>query len=324
MAKTVFALTSDNGASSFPDDAAWPNSKNPETQATDRYASLGSTEIQFPSSNEGFNVPIARFTMLDAYGNRVTGAPKLQIRMPNLFNITNISDYAKTDNIFGASFSGLAKGVYGEAAAKEGFSAANFALTAADALQYAIKKGFASTVGFVESAGIGNIGQYEFSGREAVNPMSQMLYKGPQYRRYQMPFILKPKSRGESENIKKIISAFRLASSPSVPNTSGLSVGPTASASVNIGEGNSFSFGYPHLTQFDLLFYTDDKNSKRIFRSKPCVIESVSTDYGSQKMTFFEDGNPAEITLTVQLTEIVPRTLGDAKYDAISSHITLK
>jgi hypothetical protein len=323
MAKTVFALTSDNGASSFPSDAAWPNSQNPENQATDRYASLGSTEIQFPSSNEGFNVPIARFTMLDAYGNRVTGAPKLQIRMPNLFNITNISDYAKTDNIFGAptAYKSAAEGLYNQAAAKDGFSAANFALTAADALQYSIKKGFAGVAGFAESAGMGNVGQFEFTGRAAINPMSQMLYKGPQYRRYQMPFILKPKTRNESENIKKIISAFRLASSPSLPNTSGRGIGDT---SVSIGEGTSFTFGYPHLTQFDLLFYTDDKNSKRIFRSKPCVIESVSTDYGSQKMTFFEDGNPAEITLTVQLTEIVPRTLGDAKYDAVSSEITLK
>jgi hypothetical protein len=105
-----------------------------------------------------------------------------------------------------------------------------------------------------------------------------------------------------------------------VPSTSGLGVG----GNINIGEGNTFTFGYPHLTQFDLVFFSDENNSKRIFRSKPCVIESVSTDYGSQKMTFFEDGNPAEITLTVQLTEIVPRTLGDAKYDAVSSEITLK
>jgi hypothetical protein len=151
--------------------------------------------------------------------------------------------------------------------------------------------------------------------------MSQMLYKGPQYRRYQMPFILKPKTRKESEDIKKIISVFRLASAPSVPNTSGLGLGDT---NISIGEGNTFTFGYPHLTQFDLVFFSDQNNSKRIFRSKPCVIESVSTDYGSQKMTFFEDGNPAEITLTGQLTEIVPRTLGDAKYDAVSSEITLK
>jgi len=322
MAKTVFALTSDNESSSFPSDAGWPLASDTPSQAINRYSSFGPTQIQFPSSNEGFNVPIARFTMLDAYGNKVAGAPKLQIRMPNLFNITNISDYAKTDNIFGSTsaFQGAAKGVYDEAASREGFSAANFSLTAADAVQYAIKKGFASTLGFVESAGMGNIGQYEFSGRQAVNPMSQMLYKGPQYRRYQMPFILKPKSREESESVKKIISAFRLASSASVPSTSGIGVG----GNINIGEGNTFTFGYPHLVQFDLLFWSDANNSKRIFRSKPCVIESLSTDYGSQKMNFFEDGNPAETTLTVQLTEIVPRTLGDARYDATNSEITLK
>jgi len=321
MAKTVFALTSDNEASSFPDDAGWPLSSNQSSQATNRYSNLGSQQIQFPLSNEGFNVPVARFTMLDAYGNKVSGAPKVMVRMPNLFNVTNLSDYAKTDNIFGATsaFNAAAAGTYTEAAGKEGFSAANFALTAADAVSYAIKKGFASTVGFVESAGMGNIGQYEFSGRQAVNPMSQLLYKGPQYRRYQMPFVLKPKTRLEADAVQKIISVFRLASSPSVPNTSGIGAN-----GINIGEGNTFSFGYPHLTQFDLLFWTDASTSKKIFRSKPCVIESVSTDYGSQKMVFFEDGNPAEITLTLNLTEIVPRTLGDARYDAQNSEITLK
>jgi hypothetical protein len=321
MAKTVFALTADNQASSFPDDAAWPLSSNQASQATNRYAALGPQQIQFPLSNEGFNVPVARFTMLDAYGNKVSSAPRVMIRMPNLFNVTNLSDYAKTDNIFGATsaFNAAAAGTYNEASAKEGFSAANFGLTAADAVSYAIKKGFASTVGFVESAGMGNIGQYEFSGRQAVNPMSQLLYKGPQYRRYQMPFVLKPKTRAEADAIKKIVSVFRLASSPSVPSTSGI-----GAAGINIGEGNTFSFGYPHLTQFDLLFWTDANNSKKIFRSKPCVIESVSTDYGSQKMVFFDDGNPAEITLTLNLTEIVPRTLGDATYDATNSEITLK
>jgi hypothetical protein len=323
MAKTVFALTSDNEASSFPDEAGWPLSSQQDSVSKNRYSTLGPQQIQFPLSNEGFNVPVARFTMLDAYGNKVGSAPRVMVRMPNLFNVTNLSDYAKTDNIFGATsaYRASAAGVYNEAAGKEGFSAANFGLTAADAFQYALKKGFAGVAGFAESAGMGNIGQFEFTGRAAVNPMSQLLYKGPQYRRYQMPFVLKPKTRAEADAVQKIISVFRLASSPSVPNTSGLGIGDTT---ISIGEGNTFTFGYPHLTQFDLLFWVDANTSKNIFRSKPCVIESVSTDYGSQKMVFFEDGNPAEITLTLNLTEIVPRTLGDARYDAQNSEITLK
>jgi hypothetical protein len=44
-------------------------------------------------------------------------------------------------------------------------------------------------------------------------------------------------------------------------------------------------------------------------------------DYGGQKMTFFEDGVPTEINLTIQLTEIVPRTLGDAITDTKQSSV---
>ena len=124
---------------------------------------------------------------------------------------------------------------------------------------------------------------------------------------------MKPKNATESENIRKIISAFRVASSPSVPSTAGVS----PNGELSIGLGSTFTFGYPHLTQFDVTFRGPKGNGFiNIFRSKPCAIESVTVDYGGQKLTFFEDGMPTEINFTLQLTEILPRTLGDARTDA--------
>jgi len=77
-------------------------------------------------------------------------------------------------------------------------------------------------------------------------------------------------------------------------------------------------FGYPHLTAFDINFKSPTEN-KVIFESKLCAIESVAVDYGGQKMAFFEDGVPTEINLTLQLSEISVRTLGDARYDSSST-----
>jgi hypothetical protein len=318
---TTFALVADNDTTSYPDDSGYRVAIERGTNAIQRYAKAGlaNQNIQYPNSplNE-FNVPFMKFLFLDAYAERIPDTPRVFIKVPNQFNISDFSEYSRTEAIFGSStdFGMLSDMVFNENRTKSGFDAANFALTASEAMKYAIQKGLASAQGFVQSAGLNNLGQAEFSARSAVNPFTQLLYKGPQYRKYQVPVMIKPKSRDEAKAALDIISVFRIASSPSVPSTTGISVGEK-----NIGAGSSFLFGYPHLTQFDIQFKTDNL-VKILFRSKPCVIDSVAVDYGGQKMTFFEDGVPTEINITIQLTEIVPRTLGDSITDTKQGNTT--
>lgn len=337
--KTAFTLTADNapGGTSYPDDGGdgWSlTSGDPGLayQAITRYEQIGTSgsTISFPAkADSGFNVPQIRFMFMSAYGEVIPSGPILYLKMPSNFNLTNLSDYSRTEAIFAGGrdkYSELANAALGrkQTDAKEGGalqaaidSIGMAGVTGVEALQYAIRYGAANVLGKIGSAGMSNIGQYEFNERNAVNPMAQLLYKGPQLRRYQLPFSFNPKNLDDTKAIKKIISTFRVASSPSVPNTSG------TLGSINLGAGNSFSFGYPHLTQFTIGFITETGASKKIFRSKACVIESVSVDYGGQKMTFFEDGTPTEFNLTLQLTEVMPRTLGDASTDAKAPDITI-
>ena len=121
--------------------------------------------------------------------------------------------------------------------------------------------------GFLASGGMNNISQFEFTQRQAINPFAQLLYKGPQHRKYQIPVIMRPRTKQEANHIKKIIHTFRVASSPSVPFVDGkmrystLS-GGTKEISTGIGEGSTFTFGYPHLTQFDVIFKTVEQDVK--------------------------------------------------------------
>lgn len=324
MARTTFALTEDS-ATSYPEDAGWPavNEGGTRGQANDRYSSFGGGPIRFPSNSNGFNTPTVAFTFLNAYGQAVS-APSVRIKVPTNFNVTNFSDYARTENIFegGDVATKLMQGALDEKKAglagmaeSAGQQVLAAGVTGAEAFAYAIKKGTAGLFGFIGSAGLNNANQYEFVRRQAINPMAQMLYKGPQFRRYQLPFSMYPKNASDSSAMKKIVGIFRVASSPSVPDTSGTRVGGE-NVSIDIGAGSTFTFGYPHLVQFNVFFPNENGGENRIFRSKPCVIESVSADYGGQKMTFFPDGSPTEVNFVVQLTEITPRTLGDAKIDA--------
>jgi hypothetical protein len=329
MATTSFSLTPDDqtiagGKDSLGGDAV---------QAINRYANSGLTgTYSYPESNnvDGFYVPMMTFKFFDAFGKSISSSPTVKIRVPNNFNVTNFSEYSRTEAIFGAGMGGLAQELYKEAGAENVGDQAGGSLkaddltsdtllkygaTASEAFVFALQKSLAGATGFLASGGLNAISQAEFSGRAAVNPYAQLLYKGPQFRRYQVPVSIKPRSSTESTNALNIVKIFKIASSPSIQNRN-VTVGSFA------GTLQSFVFGYPHLIQFSIDFNSPTTN-KTIFQSKLCAIESVAVDYGGQKMNFFEDGIPTETTLTLQLSEIAVRTLGDARLDSDSGRTIL-
>lgn len=332
MTRTVFHLTGDSGDTSFPDeDTTAGINIGSDAQDISRYSIVGRGPFQYPLNNDGFNVPYMRFIILDASGSKINTAPRISLKLPNAFNLSNFSDYSKTDQIFGGrtAFEASTAGKTTKDTAADGFNASGYTQSAGEALKYTLEKGLTNVLGFISSAGIGNISQYEFLNRRAINPQSQLLYKGPQYRKYQIPVTMRPRNQKEADNCAAIIKIFRLASSPTVPGSliTGSS-NPNDNSTTALGAGSSFTFGYPHLVQFNINFQQVKTISRQggtiqvLYRSKVCAIDSVSVDYGGQKMTFFEDGKPTEMNLTIQLTEITPRTVGDAKNDARSSDST--
>lgn len=325
MARTTFELTNDFTETAS-DSSAFGGTS---LQITGRYTDSGlSGTLSYPvsSQQDGFHIPRMSFKFFSAFGIFIPEAPTVKLRVPNNFNVSGFSEYSRTEAIFGSGMEGLAGQLYTEAGAENVGDQAGgdltatditdggpggllkYGATAAEAFLYALQKSLAGATGFLTSGGLNGISQAEFTGRAAVNPYAQLLYKGPQFRRYQVPVTFKPRSKQEAQAITKIINTFRVASSPSAQNRS-ISIGGRT------GTLQSFTFGYPHLTAFSIDFNSPE-GAKTLFESKLCAIESVAVDYGGQKMTFFEDGIPCETTMTLQLSEVTVRTLGDAKTDA--------
>jgi hypothetical protein len=325
MATTSFSLTPDEGTITTGGVAALGGDP---VQAINRYAnSKLSGTYSYPESNnvDGFYVPMMSFKFFDAFGKSISGAPTVKVRVPNNFNVTNFSEYSRTEAIFGSGMEGLAQELYSEVGSQNVGEQAGgnlkadeltsetllkYGATASEAFLYALQKSLAGATGFLTSGGLNAISQAEFTNRAAVNPYAQLLYKGPQFRRYQVPVSIKPRGKQEAENALNIIRVFKIASSPSTQNRN-VTIGSFQ------GTLQSFVFGYPHLTQFTIDFNSPE-SSKTIFQSKLCALESVAVDYGGQKMNFFEDGVPTEISLTLQMSEIAVRTLGDARLDSDS------
>jgi hypothetical protein len=146
---------------------------------------------------------MARFQFFDALGTTSKG-PIIFIRMGGTFQTGLANGYQDATSIFGQPNSdGTISGSLGNAA-KGGL----------DALYKQLVGAGAGAAGFISSAGLSGKAQYEFMTRKVLNTFQQLIYQGPTFRRFSLPFTMKPTSMQEAEKMVQIIKSFRIASSP--------------------------------------------------------------------------------------------------------------
>ena len=331
------------------------------TYPTDQFLVFGSD-----GAHSDFTTTMARFEFFGADGqNRVPNSPAIFIRMGGPFQTGLASSYNETTNMFGTP-GGITE------ATKD--SMLKLLKGGADAIYKQIAGGAAGAAGFIGSAGLSGKAQYEFATRTALNTFKQLTYSGPTFRKFSLPFTMKPTSKKEAEDMLKIIKTFRVAASAKGAGSVGVNekkadikdiAGLTGDALEAANKANAdatallsqtdldaiglsgndngitgalktspnvISFGYPDMCQFQILIKkagNDTKSLSTAFESALCVIENVTIDYGSQnKMVFFDPGGvqgtgasataiyyPAEVTLTVSLTEATLTTAGSVTED---------
>lgn len=288
--------------------------------------------------------PVAKFEFFDSKGDQISGVPTIYIRMGGTFNTSLINSYSEERGIFGqpggegilSNLSQLGGGMI-------------------DAIQTQILKGVTGAVGFIGSAGLGGRRQVEFITRKVVNEFQQLVYTGPSFRRFQLPFAMKPVSETEAKSMIDIIRTFRIASSPIVAGQETVTVTgenqnetqqqeqidptqlensewtgygaltptPTDTVAANVISSltDVLWLEYPRFCKLSLLLYNNNDRGElsTLFTSDLCAIETVAVDYGAQnKMTFFAGSDkyyPTDVTLTVALREAVLVTAGKASND---------
>jgi hypothetical protein len=233
--------------------------------------------------------------------------------------------------------------------------------SAYEALTRQILNAMVGVTGFAASMGAGGKTQAEFLMRRMVNNFQQLAYAGPVFRRFQPSFIMRPTSEAEAEAMNKIVASFRVASSPktdigtdkisSLGNTEQELIAGSATVEQNkdetaeaaaarqqaeavdsasadilgLGEqekefGTPLTFIYPDMVKYSIYLVVGG-TTNLLFDSELCMIENVSTNYGSQsKLAFFDAGEgnkyyPTEVTLTLSLQESVLVTAERAAAD---------
>ena len=273
-------------------------------------------------SHVDFVATMARFQFFDAYAeDQAIGAPTVFIRMGGTFQTTLSNGYQESQNIFGTP-DAEADGIFGglKQLIKPGSSGL-------EAVFKQLKGLTTGATGFIQSAGLSGKSQYEFISKKFLNNFQQLIYQGPTFRRFTLPFTMRPTSYDEAEAMMDIVNTFRFASSPKGNDTSVTLEGTadgindlkdlqgdqlaaaqerndaanTASAVQAVlggaetsiaGEAYNtvYSFGYPDTCKFELLLQRNTGANTalaELFQSEMCVIENVSVDYGSQNKMVF-------------------------------------
>lgn len=175
----------------------------------DTYSYDSSDSLYFginTSIHSDYVMPVAKFEFFDSIGNSID-APNIYIRMPGTFNSTLINGFTEERGIMGNPV--------GDAFSTETLKSLGGGLI--DGVQSQILKGLGAAAGFIGSAGQAQgRRQIEFTTRKFINEFQQLVYTGPAFRRFQLPFAMKPLSYDEAATMRKIIKTFRIASSPRV------------------------------------------------------------------------------------------------------------
>lgn len=304
-----------------------------------------------------YNTPVMKFSFFDAGGNeRSGGGPvPIYIRMTSSFETVLANPYQEQEGIFGSPVSisatdtdalGTITGIL-SSGGKAGI----------EAVKKQVLAGIGATGGFIASAGASGISQTEFLTRQFFNNFQQLIYKGPQFRRFSPSFTMRPTSYDEALSMKRIISLFRFVSSPRAGIVSALGEVPKAEETVEetnsvfslsdvdisyfkatdsdaISGGSQFTFGYPDTCVMEIFMVKGDPGesiANPMFQSQLCVIESVNVTYGSQnKMTFFKPNEeadgvyfPTEVILQLQLRELVLISADQTVIDLDDDHRTI-
>lgn len=133
---------------------------------------------------------------------------------------------------------------------------------------------------------LGEVG-LQVAGGYATNPQLEVMFNGPQFRKFMFQFKLLPRSRKEADEMIKIIKCFKYHSSPEYLQTGG-------------------RFWIPP-SYVDVYFnYNGVENKRMPMKISTCVITALDLDMGSSTDQFvsYSDGTPLEIGLQLQLTEL--------------------
>jgi len=127
---------------------------------------------------------------------------------------------------------------------------------------------------------------------EAINPITEQLFKTMQNRKFSYTFKMIPRDPEEAKTIRNIVKLFKYHMHPSV----------------DTGEkGKGIIFKYPSL--FLITYYKSGEEYEELHKIGACFLEDMDVDYTTEKgFSAFDDAQPVQTTLKLDFRETVVLT----------------
>ena len=152
-----------------------------------------------------------------------------------------------------------------------------------------------------------------------VTDKMELVFEGVDRRTFNFEFNFIPKSQDESEQVDKIVSAFKIAMLPEYTSSfgavMGTALGVGSSGGVDTGQDRTLSIP----TTMDIKYYMQTQNgtpveNRYLNRISTCYLQDMDVEYGGERYTAYEydgsKGSPPQqtkITLSFQEIEIITK-----------------
>lgn len=119
----------------------------------------------------------------------------------------------------------------------------------------------------------------------APNPMKEQVFRQVEFREFTMRFEFSPRNEEEAEMIQKILFTFKFHMHPHFV-------------------GSKFLYKYP--SEFDVVYYFDDKENEYIHKHTSAVLSNMNVSYAPHgSFSLMKDGRPTTIVLDLQFKELM-------------------
>jgi len=140
------------------------------------------------------------------------------------------------------------------------------------------------------------------------NPMLEMIYKSPDFRKFQFDFLFYPRDEREALEVQKIIESFRFHQAPEKMEDAGAFLIPPS--------------------EFDIRFYYGGAENPNIPQIATCILTNMETNYAPNGFTAYEvpgedrpalgrTGMPVAIQMALSFQEVTYLTKQDFRSDLI-------
>ena len=115
-----------------------------------------------------------------------------------------------------------------------------------------------------------------------LNPFKEVIFEAVDFRTFQFKYKFMPKSKNESNQVKKIINLFKFHMYPEMSTNKMFFINPS---------------------EFQIAYRYQGADNPYLHRFAACVLTDMDITYGSEQFSSFSDGAPTEINMSLTFQE---------------------